>query len=104
MTGYFYVGYWLRANYWLTIASHKNIIPSVQRGNFMGRRKSFFHVRKPSLKGKIAARTSWKRAFKAKTRAPRGWGWLTNPKKAAYNRLYYRRTISLGTLLARLFK
>lgn len=70
----------------------------------MARRKSFFHVRKPSLAGKIAARTSWKRAFRAKTRVPRGWGWLIKPKKAAYNRLYNRRTIDLGSLLSRLFK
>jgi hypothetical protein len=70
----------------------------------MGRRKSFFHVRKPSLAGKIAVRTSWKRALSAKTRVPRGWGWLTNPKKAAYNRLYNRRTINLGSFFSRLFK
>ena len=70
----------------------------------MGRRKSFFHIRKPSLKGRISARTSWKRALRAKTRVPRGWGWLTNPKKASYNRLYNRRTFSLGKLIARLFK
>ena len=25
-------------------------------------------------------------------RAPRGWGWITNPKKAAYNRVYNRTT------------
>lgn len=25
-------------------------------------------------------------------KAPRGWGWLTNPKKAAYNRIYNRTT------------
>lgn len=24
-------------------------------------------------------------------RVPKGYGWLTNPKKAAYNRMYYRR-------------
>lgn len=69
----------------------------------MGRRKPFFHVRKPSLGGSIAARTSWKRALRAKTRAPKGWGWLTNPKKAAYNRSYSRRTISVGKLLRVLF-
>lgn len=27
-----------------------------------------------------------------KYRAPRGYGWLTNPKKAAYNRVYNRTT------------
>ena len=25
-------------------------------------------------------------------KAPRGWGWITNPKKAAYNRVYNRTT------------
>lgn len=24
-------------------------------------------------------------------KAPRGWGWITNPKRAAYNRAYYRK-------------
>jgi hypothetical protein len=70
----------------------------------MGRRKAFFHVRKPSLKGRIAARTSFKRMIRAKTRAPKGWGWLTNPKKAAYNRAYYRRTMSLDRLFKMLFR
>ena len=73
-------------------------------GISLARRKSFFHVRKPSLKGSIAARTSIKRMLRAKTRAPKGWGWLTNPKKAAYNRAYNRRTISLASLFARLFR
>ena len=26
------------------------------------------------------------------SKAPRGFGWLTNPKRAAYNRIYYRTT------------
>ncbi len=67
----------------------------------MGRRKSFFHVRKPSLRGRIAARTSLKRMIRARIRAPRGLGLLTNPKKAIYNRVYNRRTVSLFSLLAR---
>jgi len=29
-------------------------------------------------------------------KAPRGWGWLTNPKKAAYIRLYSRTTRPIG--------
>lgn len=33
-------------------------------------------------------------------KAPRGWGWLTNPKKAAYNRVYQRTTFSLRDLLS----
>lgn len=49
-----------------------------------------FGYRKPSLKKKIAARTSLKRVVRHSLgiKAPRGLGWLTNPKKAAYNRVY----------------
>lgn len=53
-----------------------------------------FGFRVPSLRKRIAARTSIKRLVKNKLglRAPRGWGWITNPKKAAYNRVYNRTT------------
>ena len=37
-------------------------------------------------------------------RAPRGWGWLANPKKAAYNRVYNRTSFSLLGLIKKLFK
>lgn len=48
--------------------------------------------RRPSWKKKLAARTSWKRVVRHRmgVKAPRGWGWLTNPKRAAYNRRYNR--------------
>jgi len=51
-----------------------------------------FGFRKPSLKKRIAARTSIKRVIRHQLglKAPRGWGWITNPKKAAYNRVYQR--------------
>lgn len=51
--------------------------------------------RKPSLKKRIAARTSPSRFIRHSLgcKAPRGWGWLTNPKKAAYNRVYNRTSI-----------
>lgn len=57
--------------------------------------------RKPSFRKRIAARTSWKRYVRNSLglRAPRGWGWLTNPRKAAYNRLYRRTTFSLNDIL-----
>jgi hypothetical protein len=57
-----------------------------------------FGFRKPSFKKSFAARTSWKRAVRHNLglKAPRGWGWLTNPKKAAYNRVYNRTTFGLG--------
>jgi hypothetical protein len=53
-----------------------------------------FGFRVPSRSKRIAARTSIKRLLKNKLglRTPRGWGWLTNPKKAAYNRVYNRTT------------
>jgi hypothetical protein len=63
-------------------------------------------IRKPSLKKSIAARTSVKRAVKnsLSLKAPRGYGWLTNPKKAAYNRVYNRTTISIPGLISKLLR
>ena len=60
-----------------------------------------FGIRKPSIKKRIAARTSWKRVVRHNLglKAPRGWGWLTNPKKAAYNRIYNRTTLGCGLAL-----
>jgi len=59
-----------------------------------------FGIRIPSLTRRIAARTSWKRVVRHNLglKAPRGWGWLTNPRKAAYNRVYNRTTIDLFQL------
>ena len=73
----------------------------------MGRRSGFkFGVRKPSLKKSLAARTSVKRALRHNVglKAPRGWEWLTNPKRAAYNRLYSRSTFSLWSLIRKIFR
>lgn len=49
-----------------------------------------FGPRIPSLSKRIAARTSPARLIRHSLglKAPRGWGWLTNPRKAAYNRVY----------------
>lgn len=65
-----------------------------------------FGIRTPSLRKSVAARTSVKRLVKNSLglRAPRGWGWLTNPKKAAYNRIYTRSTISVWSILAKIFR
>jgi hypothetical protein len=54
-----------------------------------------FGIRTPSLRKRIAARTSVKRYVRHSLgfKAPRGWGWLTNPKRAAYNRIYNRTTV-----------
>jgi hypothetical protein len=55
-----------------------------------------FGFRVPSLTKRISARTSVKRYVRNSLglKAPRGWGWLPNPKKAAYNRVYNRTTRS----------
>ncbi len=53
-----------------------------------------FGYRKPSLNKRIAARTSLKRVVRHSLgfKVPRGWGWVTNPRRAAYNRVYNRTT------------
>ena len=63
-------------------------------------------IRKHSLEKMIAARTSVKRIVRHNlgVKAPRGFGWLTNPKKALYNRVYNRTTIDVFSLLKKLFK
>jgi hypothetical protein len=60
-----------------------------------------FGFRRPSLRRRIAARTSFKRYIRHSlgVKAPRDWGWLTNPKKAAYNRIYNRTTVDPVKLL-----
>lgn len=62
--------------------------------------------RTPSLQKMLAARTSPSRFVRQNlgVKAACGWGWLTNPKKAAYNRVYSRMTFGLGDLLKWLFK
>ena len=48
----------------------------------------------PSLKKRIAARTSWKRVVRHNLgfKVPRGYGWITNPKKYMYNKVYNKTT------------
>ena len=50
----------------------------------------------PSFSKRIAARTSLKRYVRQSMglKAPRGYGWLTNPRRAAYNRVYDRTSWS----------
>jgi hypothetical protein len=49
-----------------------------------------FGFRIPSFTKRVAARTSLKRVVRHNLglKAPKGFGWLTNPKKAAYNKVY----------------
>jgi hypothetical protein len=63
-----------------------------------------FGIRKPSLNKRIAARTSVSRFVRHSLgfKAPRGFGWLTNPKRAAYNRIYNRTTVKADGLIVAL--
>ncbi|WP_419877712.1 hypothetical protein [Brevibacillus centrosporus] len=65
-----------------------------------------FGMRKPSLKKRIAARTSIKRQIvhRAGLKMPRGLGWLRSPKKYAYNKIYRRTTFDIFSMLKKLFK
>ena len=65
-----------------------------------------FGMRKPSLKKRVAARTSIKRQIvhRAGIKMPRGTGWIRNPKKAAYNKVYNRTTFDIFKLIRKLFK
>lgn len=53
-----------------------------------------FGFRVPSIRKRIAARTSLKRYVRNNLglKAPRGYGWITNPHRALYNRVYNRTT------------
>ena len=60
-----------------------------------------FGFRKPSLTKRIAARTSVKRVIRHNLgfKAPRGYGWVTNPKKYMYNKVYNRTTVGCAIVL-----
>ena len=59
-----------------------------------------FGFRRPSWRKSLAARTSVRRMVRNSLglRAPNGWGWVTNPRQALYNRMYYRTTRSCCSL------
>jgi hypothetical protein len=61
-----------------------------------------FRFRIPSLAKRIASRLSVKRYVRHNLgiKAPRGWGWLTNPRRALYNRIYTRTTRGCGSALS----
>lgn len=65
-----------------------------------------FGFRIPSITKRIAARTSVKRVIRHNLgfKAPRGMGWITDPKKALYNKVYNKTSrgclVSLVILLS----
>ena len=62
-----------------------------------------FGFRIPSLTKRIAARTSVKRVIRHNLgfKAPRGMGWITDPKKALYNKVYNKT--SRGCMVSMVF-
>ena len=67
-----------------------------------------FGLRKPSIKKSIKARTTGKIKRKIKssidpTYGKKGVGWIKNPKKAAYNKVYKKTSFGLRDLF-KLFK
>ena len=57
-------------------------------------------MRNPSIRGRVKSRTSVKRYLRHSVgiKMPRGYGVLTNPKKAIYNRIYNRTSFSVDRL------
>ena len=67
-----------------------------------------FGFRKPSLKKRISARTTgkWKRQVKKATipgYGKKGAGYIKNPKKAVYNKVYNKTTVKSDSLLSVIF-
>ena len=66
-------------------------------------------IRTPSIKKSLKARTTGraKRAIKSSINplyGKKGMGWITNPKKAAYNKVYNKTSFSIWDIIAKLFK
>jgi hypothetical protein len=61
-----------------------------------------FGFRIPSITKRIAARTSVKRIVQNELglKAPRGYGWITNPKKFVYNKVYNKTTVGSGCMIS----
>ena len=63
--------------------------------------------RKPTLKKSLKARTTakWKRQAKKAIISgygKKGSGWIKNPKKAAYNKVYHKTTFGLSISIPRI--
>lgn len=65
-----------------------------------------FGIRTPSIKKRVSARTSVKRqvVHRAGIKMPRGYGWVRNPKKYAYNKVYNKTSFDIFKLLKKMFK
>lgn len=66
-------------------------------------------VRKPSVKKSVKARTTGKIKRKAKKAVnplygKKGMGFVNDPKKAVYNKVYDKTSVGVGDILKGLFK
>ncbi|KFF31624.1 hypothetical protein [Bifidobacterium bombi] len=62
-----------------------------------------FGMRKPSVRRSISARTTGRLKRSVKRAlipgyGKKGMGWIRNPRKAAYNKIYHKTTFSLFDL------
>lgn len=62
-----------------------------------------FGVRKPNIKKRVKARTTGKLKRKVKSSinpfyGKKGMGWVRNPKRALYNKVYNKTTIKFDDL------
>ena len=64
-----------------------------------------FGFRIPSITKRIAARTSVKKIVQNQLglKVPRGYGWITNPHKFIYNKVYNKTTTNTGCMLTLFF-
>lgn len=68
-----------------------------------------YGMRKVSLKKSISARTTGKLKRKVKKAiipgyGKKGMGWIANPKKAMYNKVYRHTTFSIFDIIKKIFK
>ena len=65
-----------------------------------------FGIRIPSLKKRISAKTSIKRQIvhRAGLKMPKGYGWVRNPEKYLYNKVYNKTSFDIFKLLKKLLK
>lgn len=66
-----------------------------------------YGMRKPSLKKSFKARTTGKAKRKVKRAlipgyGKKGMGWIKNPKRAAYNKIYRKTTFSIWDLFKKI--
>jgi len=63
-------------------------------------------IRKPSVKKRVSARISPKRQIvhRLGLKMPRGWGWVRNPRKFAYNKVYQRTSFDIFKIFKKLIK